>query len=174
LGHVHADAAQAAFLRRRIGAVDLGREIDAKPQPVERRALRVEIHDRGRDPVRREVAGEVGREGGLPRAALRIDHQRRVHLHDRRSPRPPIPTRQAYARTARGAVNYFSCQPVPRFLANRRALPVPTTTCKLRRLQATPASCAWRSAWYEERTRAPTAACLKPKLAASRSKPAKT
>src|ERR1051326_353941 len=45
---------------------------------------------------------------------------------------------------------------------------------KLRRSQATPASCAWRSAWYDERTRAPTAACLKPRLAASRSKAAKT
>ena len=34
---------------------------------------------------------------------------------------------------------------------------------------ATPASCAWRSAWYDDRTIAPTAACTKPIAYASRS-----
>ena len=82
--HAHVEAAHAPGLRRRrVRAVD-AREIH-RPllEPVQARALRVVIHQRGRDPDRGEVARQVGRDGGLARAALRVDDQCGVGSHGR-------------------------------------------------------------------------------------------
>src|SRR6185436_5538483 len=99
VGNVHAEAAQPGLLRRGVGAVDLARRRRADAQPVEGRALRVVIHHRRGDAVGGEVAGEVGRDGGLSRPALRIDHQCGIGPH---------PLAAAYARPYDLAVNYCS------------------------------------------------------------------
>ncbi len=55
----------------------------AQAQPVQARALRVVVRN-GRGYVTgREEAREVGGDRGLANAALRVDHQRRVHAHGR-------------------------------------------------------------------------------------------
>src|SRR5262245_17883864 len=78
---MHAGRAEPRLLRRGVRAVDLARVQRTHAQPIERRALRVVIHHRSGNAVRGEVTGEIGRDGGLTRPPLRIDHQCGIGPH---------------------------------------------------------------------------------------------
>ena len=78
--HVHLEAAQLSeFAGRGVGAMDLRRIDRARAQPVEARALRVVVHHRGGEAACGEIARQIDCDGGLARAALRVDHQRGLH-----------------------------------------------------------------------------------------------
>ena len=83
-GHVAFEAAQPVTpLGRAVRAMD-GRGVRrAQPQPVHARPLRVVVHQRGRYVGRREAAGQVGGDGRLARAALRVEHQGGLHFRAR-------------------------------------------------------------------------------------------
>jgi hypothetical protein len=73
--HVALEAAQpVAPLRRAIRRPD-GRGLRRpQAQPVQARALRVVVHQRGRNVGGREATGQIGGDRRLSRAALRVDH----------------------------------------------------------------------------------------------------
>ena len=99
LARYHAPAIRepAADAAREVGAVDLARFAAALREPVQARALRIEVGDRRRDVASREVAGEIRRDRALADAALGVDHQRRVHRHLAAFP-APRKSRPAYVK----------------------------------------------------------------------------